>query len=149
MHSAPKEARAQSNYHSATETSLNSGLLSPWLAHFSPASHDRISPCLFSCLHHHRQSWYLNPKAVWELTETWVGLVVLRAARLMAVARAVCFRCSGFKHLLLFTHRKVSQDFCRIFSGSVKVTLISPSVSPLTQTLPFVCYVCGGEGVVE
>ena len=42
-------------------------------------------------------------------------------------------------HILLLLYR--------LYCG--KVTLISPSVSPLTQTLPFVCYVCGGEGVVE
>lgn len=40
-----------------------------------------------------------------------------------------------------------SQDIQRAFSGSVKVTLTFPSVSPLTQHTSFVCNVYGGEGV--
>lgn len=91
-------------------------LISAFLPSLSRSPH---LPCLFSCLHHHRQSWYLNPQAVWELTETWGGLVVLRAAGLMA--RAICFRCSGFKYLLLFTHRsnpsRLLKDFLRIGQG--------------------------------
>lgn len=48
----------------------------------------------------------------------------------------------------LFTYRNCLPRFLKGFPGSVKVSLISPSASPLTRTLPFVC-VCGGKGLVE
>lgn len=60
----------------------------------------------------------------------------------------VWLSCSGFNLLPLFTYRNCLPRFLKGFPGSVKVSLISPSVSPLTRTLPFVC-VCGGKGLVE
>lgn len=57
------------------------------------------------------------------------------------------FCCPGFKLLPCLPIEIFSQDFCRVFSGSVKVILIS-TYSPLTQHTSF-CVLCVvGKGLV-
>lgn len=84
----------------------------------------------------------------------WEALVsiVLGAAGLMAVTRAftkVGLAVEDLNIYSCFLIEVISQGFEGFSQDLSRSPLSSPVFHHSPSTLPFVCYVCGGEGVVE